>query len=100
MSEPTTMPTRWEYRILALLISGPKTHALLTRKLWPGARTWRGDTPPVVLRTMKAVLAPMVQRGWIERVEHKNPGIWEYRMGDSGFDALRTGKHYVELVQG
>jgi len=99
-AHPTVEPTRWEYRILAMLISGKKTHEWLARRLWPAARTWRGEVPPVVLRTMKAVLHPMTARGWITRVEYRNPGIWEYEIADPGFDALRLGKHYAELVQG
>ena len=85
----TPEPTRYEYKILLMLVTGEKDAAYLTGTLFPAYRTLRGQIPEKGKRYMKALLYPMIERGWVQRVDKGNPGLWVYAIQDAGYEALK-----------
>lgn len=98
-AESAVVPTRWEYKILVMLVSGTRSLEYIAGNLWPLYRTQRGDIPVPARRTLRAVLHPMVARQWIRQVDTDNPGIWEYAVEPAGYEALKRCKPFVETWQ-
>ena len=82
-------PTRYEYKIMLMLVTGEKDAAYLTGTLFPEYRTLRGQVPEKGKRYMKALLHPMIARGWVVRVDKGNPGFWVYAIQPAGYEALK-----------
>ena len=85
-------PTRYEYKIMLMLVTGEKDAAHLTGTLFPAYRTQHGRVPEKGKRYMKALLHPMIERGWVQRVDKGNPGLWVYEIQTAGYEALKRVK--------
>jgi hypothetical protein len=98
----TPIPERWEYKVLLSLVPGERDLAYLAGALWPTYRTDRphaGRVPEKAKHTLRAVLAPMLARGWVRQVDKGNPGLWAYEITDTGYAALKRCPPPVEVWQ-
>lgn len=85
----TPVPTRYEYKLLLMVVTGEKDLAYLTGHLFPLDRTQRGAIPERIKRFVRALLHPMLARGWVSRVDKGNPGLWGFAIEAAGYRALQ-----------
>lgn len=93
------VPERWEYKVLLMLVPGERDLAYLSGTLWSDFRTLRGAIPEKGKHTLRALLHPMLARGWVQRVDKGNPGVWVYAITTAGYDALKRSPPLVAVWQ-